>query len=184
MCVDRYKNMSEFGSAAAVGDNAHQCLDGLNRKLAGGVARYRHLECQTTGQTAMISNGVGTFASLSNPPEGLDLSVLVDLVDGDPAELQKFALIFLDSFETALTNVDIALAKDDMAALGAMGHRAKTTARNIGAMALGRECELLENLVEVASFDEARRVATGLRSLLEGVRAALLRWFKPPHSSL
>jgi HPt (histidine-containing phosphotransfer) domain-containing protein len=122
-------------------------------------------------------------SDLGNDPE-FDAAVLLDLVEGDPAEFQKFALMFISSFETALTNMDIARASDDMAVLGAMGHRAKTTARNIGAMALGQECELLENSVEASNFDEARRMAAGVRPLFEGVRSALLRCINPPHNGL
>ena len=118
-----------------------------------------------------------------NVPE-FDAAVLVDLVDSNPAEFKKFALMFLDSFEAALANLDSALANDDRAGLGAVGHRAKTTARNIGAMALGRKCELLESLVQASYFDEARRVAIGVRTLFEGVRSALLRCVNSLQSGL
>jgi HPt (histidine-containing phosphotransfer) domain-containing protein len=102
-----------------------------------------------------------------------DVAVLLNLVDSDPEMFKKFALMFIRSFETALANIDMALEMSDLVALCAMGHRAKSTARNIGAMGLGRECELLETSSNKANREEATRVALGLRPMFEAVRTEL-----------
>ena len=114
-----------------------------------------------------------------------EVTLLNDLVDSDPAMFKKFALMFIASFETALANIDTALATSDLAAMGAMGHRAKSTARNIGALALGRECELLETLSANATIEEAALVAIGLRPMFDTIRCTLLSvWSDPPPNGL
>ena len=111
---------------------------------------------------------------------GFDVSVLDDLVDGDRAMFEKFTLMFISSFETALANIDGALKSADLVTLCAMGHRAKTTARNIGAIALGNACEALEAISLTSNIEEATQAAVGLRPMFEAVRAELSRRIDPP----
>ena len=91
-----------------------------------------------------------------------DFTVLEDLVDGDRAMFKKFTLMCISSFETALANIDGALKSADLVALCAMGHRAKTTARNIGAIALGNACEALETISLKSNIEEATQAVVGL----------------------
>ena len=127
----------------------------------------------------------GYLHGLTHRLDGFELTVLDDLVDNDPEVFKKFTQMFIDSFETALANIDTALAKGDLTALCAMGHRAKSTARNIGAMALGRECELLESITSRTNLQEATRVAISLRPMFEAIRTELLsRRLNPPIDGL
>ena len=115
---------------------------------------------------------------------GFDVSVLEDLVDGDRAMFEKFTQMFVSSFETALANVDSALANGDLVAMRAMGHRAKTTARNVGAIALGNACEMLEITSETSTIDAATQAAVDLRPMFEAVRTELSRRIDQPTHSI
>lgn len=122
--------------------------------------------------------------NLSSNAHEIDVSVLMDLVDNNPETFRKFALLFISSFETVLANIDVALETSDMTALCAMGHRGKSTARNVGAISLGRGCETLERLSQEAGIEEASRAAKSLRPMFEAVREVLLsaRVYPPGHS--
>ena len=104
---------------------------------------------------------------------GLDLSVLDALVGNDAAKFRKFALLFISSMETVLSQVDAAAAQQDMATLGAMGHRAKSTALNIGATAFSRQCLLLEQTARANNVDEATAIAHGLRPMFTAICQAI-----------
>ena len=104
---------------------------------------------------------------------GLDLSVLDTLVGHDAAKFRKFALLFISSMETVLSEVEAAVAQNDMATLGAMGHRAKSTALNIGATAFSRQCLLLEQTARAHKGDEAIAIAQGLRPMFAAICQAI-----------
>ena len=53
------------------------------------------------------------------------MSVLEKMVGNDPAKFKKFALLFISSLEDVLQQIDDAIVRRDMAALAAMGHRAR-----------------------------------------------------------
>jgi HPt (histidine-containing phosphotransfer) domain-containing protein len=110
---------------------------------------------------------------------GFDGSVINDLIDNDTALFKKFAQMFVDSFETALANIDGALLDGNRGVLRAMGHRAKTTARNIGAIALGDDCQKLEDIATTANVDEVTQVAVRLRPMFEAIRCELSRRIDP-----
>lgn len=109
-----------------------------------------------------------------------DAAVLNDLVNSDLKLFRKFALMFIGSFETSLVNIESALEFEDRTELCEMGHRAKSTARNIGAMALGHDCETLERIAKSADIDEIKRLALGLRQMFEVIRHELSRRINPP----
>ena len=108
----------------------------------------------------------------SDAPD-LDLSVLDRMVGNDPARFRKFALLFLQSVGDVMDQVDQALLAEDLAALGALGHRAKSTSMNVGAATLARQCGALEFAAQQQDRVGAYAIARGLRPLLEVVRTAI-----------
>ena len=96
-------------------------------------------------------------------PHGLDLSVLSRMVGDDSVKFEKFARLFMSSMEDVLRQVDAAIAAADMSALAAMGHRAKSTALNVGATALSGRCVEMEQAAKAGLQDDALQIASSLR---------------------
>jgi len=103
----------------------------------------------------------------------LDLSVLETLVNHDATKFRKFALLFISSIDTVLTEVDTAIATDNLPLLMAMGHRAKSTALNIGAEAFSKQCLQLEQLARAQDRPAALQIARELRPGFEIIRLAI-----------
>lgn len=148
-------------------------------QVAGLSATYRapaHIAEQS--MVAIQTGGFDRLLQVLTPHRaeeapGLDLSVLEALVGHDAAKFRKFALLFISSMETVLNEVDAAVAQQDMATLGAMGHRAKSTALNIGATAFSRQCMLLEQTARTQKVDDASAIAQGLRPMFNGICQAI-----------
>lgn len=94
---------------------------------------------------------------------GLDLGVLDALVAHDAAKFQKFARLFMRSMEAVMAEVDTAIVQEDLSALVAMGHRAKSTALNIGAAAFSQRCLLMEKAAIAQDAVAALAIARTLR---------------------
>ncbi len=103
----------------------------------------------------------------------LDLSVLDRMVGNDPAKFRKFALLFISSLEDVLQQIDEAIARADLSALSAMGHRAKSTALNIGARSFSDQCRLLEQAAGEGDCATALALAQSLRPQFLGIRHAI-----------
>jgi HPt (histidine-containing phosphotransfer) domain-containing protein len=105
----------------------------------------------------------------------LDLSVLDTLANHDAAKLRKYSLLFIASLEEVLVQVDDGIARADSALLGAMGHRAKSTALNIGATAFSTQCLLMEQAATAHDTAVTIALAHSLRPMFLPIRAALLQ---------
>lgn len=103
----------------------------------------------------------------------LDLSVLEKMVGGNPAKFRKFALLFISSMTDVLTQVDGAVASQDLQVLAAMGHRAKSTALNMGATGLAGQCLQLEQAARGGQGAQAIAIARGLRPMFAAICAAI-----------
>jgi HPt (histidine-containing phosphotransfer) domain-containing protein len=62
----------------------------------------------------------------------VDLSTLVENFDGDPEMVRRFAFKFVETARPQLAEMEAALAQGDLAALAALGHRCKSSARTVG----------------------------------------------------
>jgi HPt (histidine-containing phosphotransfer) domain-containing protein len=109
----------------------------------------------------------------------LDLSVLEELAGHDAAKVRRYALLFIQSLEDVLAQIDGAVASQDLALLGDMGHRAKSTALNIGASAFAHECLLLEQAARSQDSATSLAIAKSLRPLFVPIHAAILRHLDP-----
>jgi len=77
-------------------------------------------------------------------PDTLDISVLAALVGDDPATLREFLIDFRASATTIATELSVACAAGDAARAGALAHKLKSSARSVGALALGEICAAME----------------------------------------
>lgn len=104
-----------------------------------------------------------------------DLSALKALANHDEAKLRKYSQLFIASLEDVLAQVDDGIDRSDIALLGAMGHRAKSTALNIGAADFGQQCLLLEQAATARDVSAAIGLAQSLRPMFLPIRTALLQ---------
>jgi HPt (histidine-containing phosphotransfer) domain-containing protein len=102
-----------------------------------------------------------------------NLSVLEDLANHDAAKVRKYALLSIQSLEEVLAKIDDAIVRRDISQLGAMGHRAKSTALNIGATEFARQCLLLEQAGHAGDGATALAIAHDLRDLFVPIHTAI-----------
>lgn len=135
------------------------------------VASQAMVEISSEGALDQILKVITLAVAAS--PVVLDLSVLEALVNHDPIKFRKFALLFISSIDTVLSEVDTAIAQNNLPLLAAMGHRAKSTARNIGAEAFANQCVQLESLARAQDAPAALQVARDMRPAFETIRLAI-----------
>lgn len=119
-----------------VGDHKHEDMDAAKNNNAGPASSTTPAEVNTEARTPT--------------PEGvrphIDLTILAKMVGNEPEKIGKFANKFLDSARQTLAEIDAAHANQDLAALCALGHRLKSSARTVGALPFGDTCHALEEL--------------------------------------
>ena len=131
------------------------------------VANQAMVDIRAGGMAQLLT--VVTLA-VATGPAPLDLSVLDTLVNHDATKFRKFALLAISSLEAALAEVDSAIAQDDLPLLMAMGHRAKSTARSLGAVDFANDCLQLEQRAQAQDRPAALQIARRLRPAFDTIR--------------
>ena len=85
------------------------------------------------------------FAPVSFAAATLDVAVLESLVGSDRGVVRELLEAFRAAARGAAADVKAAAAQGDMARIGAVAHRLKSSSRSVGALALGDLCAELEN---------------------------------------
>ena len=106
-----------------------------------------------------------TKAALKGDPAIIDLSVLVATTGGDRKKIAERAGKFVASLQNDMADIDAALQREDLPALGALGHRSKTPARMVGAMGFADLCQALEDNALDGNLENARNIVVKLRLL-------------------
>ncbi len=118
-----------------------------------------------------------TNATAVSPPAAgvcrVDLALLQEYVGTDPANLLRFVHLGLDSLAQALAPLPQALAAHDLATLQACAHRAKSTARHLGAEDFADDCQALETAARQAQGDEVQRLGQQVHAQLPLLQTAL-----------
>jgi two-component system sensor histidine kinase/response regulator len=109
----------------------------------------------------------------------IDLSVLAKLVGNVPEKIGKFALKFLDSAKRGMQEIDAAQQEQNLAALGALGHRLKSSARTVGAMQFGELCHQLESFQHAGTLDQAAQLITQLHPMLAQIEIDIQHYLNP-----
>ena len=81
----------------------------------------------------------------TNDGDVIDLAVLAKTVGNQPEKIRKYALMFVESMYDTRLEVKAAL-----------GHRAKSSARTVGAITFTDLCQALERYQRVRDYDQAR----------------------------
>ncbi|MCX7168433.1 MAG: ATP-binding protein, partial [Rhodocyclales bacterium] len=93
-----------------------------------------------------VAGSVDTLAAVSPAPTlvPVDVSVLAALVGDDPATIREFLLDFRTSATSIAAELSAACAAGAAAQAEALAHKLKSSARAVGALALGELCAELE----------------------------------------
>ncbi|KFI08155.1 hypothetical protein JN27_04940 [Massilia sp. BSC265] len=97
----------------------------------------------------------------------VDFDTLAASFGGDRERMRTFAFLFVSTARDALAEIDAALERGDMAAVAAVAHRAKSSARTVGAGGFGALCEEIEG--QAARPAQSRALAARLRAQLARV---------------
>ncbi|MES2756723.1 MAG: CHASE domain-containing protein [Pseudomonadota bacterium] len=96
-----------------------------------------------------------------------DMGALSLTFGGNPDKMRKYAFMFLDSARDGLAVVGEALARGDIERAADTGHRMKSAARAVGAMAFAQLCQGLEDLRGGGSVAEANVLLKRMVALRE-----------------
>jgi len=105
----------------------------------------------------------------------IDLAVLAELVGNEPARIREMAHKFVASLHKEVAEIEAALARGDLAALGALGHYSKSPAMMVGAAQVAHLCQALEANAREGDLERARHIVAQLRALPEQIREQLAR---------
>ncbi len=106
----------------------------------------------------------------------LDVSVLAALVGDGPAVIREFLLDFRGSAATIAAELSAACAAGDAAQVGALAHKLKSSARAVGALALGDRCAELEAAGKANENDVLGALHARFAAEKAEVDAALSAW--------
>ena len=113
-------------------------------------------------------------------PEVIDLSILARTLSGRTDIVLRAARMFTDSMAQTLTELDEALGRGDLPAVGALGHRAKSAAAAVGALGMSRLCRTLELQRDHGNLDEAATLVAEIRRLQQRIDARIETLPAPP----
>jgi CheY-like chemotaxis protein/HPt (histidine-containing phosphotransfer) domain-containing protein len=130
--------------------------------LAPPVAKAKAAAVAILRPAVVTTNEVAT----GTPGGEVDLNVLARIVSRDPEKIRKYAQMFVSSMNDTLTEIETTLARADVVALAALGHRAKSSARTVGATGFADLCQALEQCTRPEDYDKARGIIEKMRPLL------------------
>jgi PAS domain S-box-containing protein len=145
-----------------------QCM--VTRGKIAGEVLHKEIEPASVYPSVVVSS-VKAGSRESDDPVLIDLTALGKMLGSDPAKIHKFALKFVQSAQQGLQEIEEALAREDMVALGALGHRNKSPARTVGAFRYADMCQSLEQFRNGGDIQEARRIVARMRPLLQQIAA-------------
>ncbi|MDO8960404.1 MAG: ATP-binding protein, partial [Rhodocyclaceae bacterium] len=112
-------------------------------------------------------------APQAGSPPAVDVSVLAAQVGDDPATLREFLLDFRASAVGIAAELAAAIAAGDAPRVGALAHKLKSSARAVGALALGEICAELEKAGKVGRVGALAGMMAKLDAEMAAVDAAL-----------
>jgi CheY-like chemotaxis protein/HPt (histidine-containing phosphotransfer) domain-containing protein len=123
------------------------------------------------GQGGAGENGADDTA-LQAEETVLDVGVLEKLIGAQGELVDEFLDAFLDSATGLASDIDRACLTRDPGRLAAVAHKLKSSARSVGALALGELCARIERQARSGKVDFAAEPNLQVRARLEGVREA------------
>ena len=106
-------------------------------------------------------------------PVAVDMAVLRQMFHNNNALVRKFGLKFIEVANDTLAEMKEAQSKKDLAELGRLGHKLKSSARTIGASSFADLCEGLEKANTDSNWSDAESLLEKIPSLLEKITQQL-----------
>ncbi|GGY47571.1 hypothetical protein GCM10007387_32040 [Pseudoduganella albidiflava] len=100
-------------------------------------------------------------------PPLFDPDVLGQTFGNRPDKMRRYALMFLASGRDGMVEIEAALAARDMKRLRELGHRIKSSARAVGALAFAELCVALERLKPQDDVAAAERIVAHMGPMLD-----------------
>ncbi len=113
----------------------------------------------------------------ANDPDFIDLAVLAQRVSNDPADIQRFALKFLESASQGLSELDAAIAERNKVKVATVSHRIKAPARTVGAGRFADLCQMLEQAKSGLEIEAMTAIVAELHALLTEIHTRIERCF-------
>lgn len=107
-------------------------------------------------------------------PALLQLSVLASLVGDDPMVIREFLADFRASAQSLSSEIANAHSAGNLAQVGALAHRLKSSARSVGALPLGDICAELEKAGKQGNATLAESALQRFTAMLAKVDAELV----------
>jgi len=166
-------------TANASGEDRAQCLAAgmddyiskpfMTDTLYATLAKWLPVQLQQMPVSGMHP-ALPAATTRAGDPNIIDMSVLVELIGEDKAEMRKFIHRFLAGARKDMVEIESALERKDFAAFSTLGHHNKSPARMVGAMGFANLCQALEdhgkNGMDIAS---ARDVISQMHPLLDRI---------------
>ncbi len=114
--------------------------------------------------------------SAAAPTAALDVRVLKALVGDEPAVIAEFLHDFRASAGAASAQLRAACQARQAAAVEALAHRLKSSARSVGALALGELCAQLEQAGGAGQIETMTTLWPGFETEMAAVNQALEAW--------
>ncbi len=108
-------------------------------------------------------------------PAVVDMSVLAALVGEDPDVIREFLNDFRTSAQKAAAELRAAFQAGQVSAVGAVAHKLKSSARSVGALALGELCAQMEDATETGQIEALRLLVARFEKEMAAVNAFLQR---------
>jgi two-component system, sensor histidine kinase and response regulator len=99
----------------------------------------------------------------------IDPSVLADTLGGDPAQVRKYVLLFLETTKEGLIEIDVLLNLADLESIAAVGHRIRSAALTVGALRFADLCKMLEQLRHIGDFEKAKEIIAKMHLMLASI---------------
>lgn len=103
----------------------------------------------------------------------IDLSILEKNCENNPARVNRYVSVFMESIISGIIEIDAALERGDVATLNATGHRIKSSARAVGALSLADICQSLEGVSIDDDLECARKLASQFRLQIEKIKSQI-----------
>ena len=135
----------------------------LPQKISGDEGPVRSVAVEVLA--FQHNTNAAAKSELKGNPDIIDLSVMAEMTGNDRKKLGERARKFVAALHKDMEDIEAALARKDLSALGALGHRSKTPARTVGAIGFADLCQALEDNAHGGDLDRARDIVERLRLL-------------------
>ena len=141
----------------------------VNGPAGGAVSSSASSNASASASAATPARRATDLVPAFVPPEPalFDLSVLGQTFGNRPDKMRKYAVMFLSSGRDGLVEIEAALAARDLKRLAELGHRIKSSARAVGALAFAELCIALERLKPQDDPAGAARIVAHMGPMLD-----------------